>query len=218
MSVEHSKRNGPASQGAQQAGQKQTQKPSPAVAPTTAVKNIRAGTLETNEKARPRELFEGFITTLRYSDVLNSKRGSGTPENFLTLALNSQKLEKPLRQFLEEFKRSESTHSHAISLILERSSKLEQRAPKLDSTIIRGHPKRYVWEDINAKIKTAPTVTALLELLKEPAAQREPVIEALKAWANPPSLGETLKGMFSPSPKLRVCRFAASLLENLNIK
>jgi hypothetical protein len=170
--------------------------------------------MQPKEPSRPRELFEGFITTLRHSDTFNCSNALGQPETFRERALKNTKLEKPLRQFLEDEKPSGSPHTHAITLILDRAKKLEERKPSIDQS----NPKRFVWEDTNAKLKAVATVTALLELLKEPAAQREPVIEALKAWAKPPSLAETIKGMFSPSPQLRVCRFASSLLEDLNIK
>lgn len=166
------------------------------------------------ETCRPRELFEGFITTLRHGDVLIRKNASGNPETFRERVLKNQKLEKPLCEFLEEERRAGSAHKGAIAIILDRASKLEKRTPNIP----HDHPKRYVWEENNVKLKAAKTITALLELLKEPAAARDPVIDALKAWAKPPSLAESLKGIFSPSPKLRVCRFASSLLEDLNIK
>jgi hypothetical protein len=192
---------------------KQTQSSSSA-GQAVATQANRAGVASAKETSRPRELFEGFITTLRHGDILNCKNASGNPETFRERVLKNLKLEKPLCEFLEQESRAGSPHKDAIAIILDRASKLEKRTPNIP----RDHPKRYVWEDNNSKLKSAKTVTALLELLKEPAAQREPVIEALKAWAKPPSIVESLKGIFSPSPKLRVCRFAASLLADLNIK
>jgi hypothetical protein len=191
----------------------QTQLPSSA-SQAVATPATSKGAAQTKEPSRPRELFEGFITTLRHNDTLNRRNAAGQPETFRERALKSQKLEKPLRQFLEDEKHAGSSHTQAITFILDRANKLEKRKPSINQS----NPKRFVWEDTNAKLKAVATVTALLELLKEPAAQREPVIEALKAWAKPPSLAETIKGMFSPSPKLRICRFASSLLEDLNIK
>ncbi len=187
---------------------------SSSVGRSVATPASQAGVAQEKETSRPRELFEGFITTLRHSDVLVCKNASGNPETFRERVLKNQKLEKPLCEFLEQERRAESAHKGAITIILDRASKLEKRTPNIP----RDHPKRYVWEETNSKLKSAKTITALLELLKEPAAERDPVIEALKAWAKPPSLGESLKGIFSPSPKLRVCRFASSLLADLNIK
>jgi hypothetical protein len=186
---------------------------SASVGRSVATPTSRTGVAQVKETSRPRELFEGFITTLRHSDVLIRKNASGNPETFRERVLKNQKLEKPLCEFLEQERRTASAHKEAITIILDRASKLEKRTPNIP----RDHPKRYVWEETNSKLKSAKTVTALLELLKEPAAERNPVMEALKAWAKPPSVVERLKGLFSPSPKLLVYRFASSLLEDLTI-
>jgi hypothetical protein len=128
-------------------------------------------------------------------------------------AAKSVKYEAPLREFLESEKRTNSPHRLAASMILDRAAALDTRVVKIE----QNHPKKFVWQDVNEKLKANKTVTALLELLHEPAELREPVVTALKAWSKAPTLMEKLVGILAPSARVRVGTLSQSLLRDLKI-
>jgi hypothetical protein len=193
-------------------GNPQTQSATQATVEAQATPASTTQKKSTNTAPSPRSLTPGLVTTLRLSDTLSSKGANGQLERLIDLATKSAKLEAPLRKFLEEERQANSPHKDAAKLILDRASSFDKRV----ATISKDDPKKFVWLDVNEKLKAAKTVTVLLELLKEPAEHREPVLAALREWSKPASLVAGLVALFAPSPRQRVSDFSRNLLRDLD--